>query len=112
MSCGDTQMTYAELDSWSNRLARVLLAHGAGPDRFVVLALPRSVESIVALWAVAKTGAAFAPLDPNHPPERIEHMIADSRAPDRRHHHRDRGEPARDHRLAAARRPRDRAQDA
>ena len=73
-------MTYAELDSWSNRLARVLLAHGAGPDRFVVLALPRSVESIVALWAVAKTGAAFAPLDPNHPPERIEHMIADSRA--------------------------------
>ncbi|HEY5853267.1 MAG TPA: amino acid adenylation domain-containing protein [Aldersonia sp.] len=80
VSCGETQMTYAELDSWSNRLARVLLAHGAGPDRFVVLALPRSVESIVALWAVAKTGAAFAPLDPNHPPERIEHMIADSRA--------------------------------
>ena len=73
-------MTYAELDSWSNRLARVLLAHGAGRDRFVVLALTRSVESIVALWAVAKTGAAFAPLDPNHPPERIEHMIADSRA--------------------------------
>ncbi|MBD0322077.1 MAG: AMP-binding protein, partial [Aldersonia sp.] len=80
LSSAGVSVTYAELDSWSNRLARVLLAHGAGPDRFVILALPRSVESVVAVWAVAKTGAAFAPLDPNHPPERIEHMITDSRA--------------------------------
>ncbi|MCX5046521.1 amino acid adenylation domain-containing protein [Aldersonia sp. NBC_00410] len=80
LSSGGVSLTYRELDSWSNRLARVLLRHGAGPDRFVILALPRSVESVVAVWAIAKTGAAFLPLDPNHPPERIEHMVTDSRA--------------------------------
>ncbi|NMN94232.1 amino acid adenylation domain-containing protein [Antrihabitans stalactiti] len=77
---GDTELTFRELDGWSNRLARVLLRHGAQQDRFVALALTRSVESVVGIWAVAKTGAAFAPMDPNHPPERIEHMVSDSQA--------------------------------
>ncbi|NMN94234.1 non-ribosomal peptide synthetase [Antrihabitans stalactiti] len=77
---GDTALTFRELDRWSNRLARVLLRRGVGPDRFVALALTRSMESVVGIWAVAKTGAAFAPMDPNHPPERIEHMVTDSQA--------------------------------
>ncbi|MBF6171852.1 non-ribosomal peptide synthetase [Nocardia blacklockiae] len=74
-------MTYADLDAWSNRFARVLLRRGVGREVFVVLALTRSVESVVAVWAVAKTGAAFLPLDPNHPIERIEHILTDSQAP-------------------------------
>ncbi|MFC8042639.1 amino acid adenylation domain-containing protein [Nocardia sp. NPDC057353] len=78
---GDLAMTYAELDAWSNRFARMLLRRGIGREVFVILALTRSLESVVAVWALAKTGAAFAPLDPNHPVERIEHMLADSRAP-------------------------------
>ncbi|WP_067813668.1 non-ribosomal peptide synthetase [Nocardia inohanensis] len=78
---GAQSMTYAELDAWSNRFARILLRHGVGREVFVVLALTRSLESLVALWAVAKTGAAFLPVDPNHPLDRIEHVLADSRAP-------------------------------
>ncbi|GGK36819.1 amino acid adenylation domain-containing protein [Nocardia camponoti] len=72
--------TYRELDERSNRLARMLIAHGAAPETVVAVALPRSVESIVAIWAVAKTGAAYVPVDPAYPSDRIEHMIADSRA--------------------------------
>ncbi|MFC3962728.1 amino acid adenylation domain-containing protein [Nocardia jiangsuensis] len=78
---GDLSMTYRELDTWSNRFARMLLRRGIGREVFVILALTRSLESVVAVWALAKTGAAFAPLDPNHPVERIEHMITDSKAP-------------------------------
>ncbi|GAB2710006.1 hypothetical protein GCM10027089_36960 [Nocardia thraciensis] len=81
VGAGDLTMTYGELDAWSNRFARVLLRRGVGREVFVVLALTRSVESVVAMWAVAKTGAAFLPLDPNHPVERIEHILTDSRAP-------------------------------
>ncbi|AYF77614.1 amino acid adenylation domain-containing protein [Nocardia yunnanensis] len=81
VSAGELSMTYRDLDSWSNRFARVLLRRGVGRETFVVLALTRSVESVVAVWALAKTGAAFLPLDPNYPVERIEHILTDSRAP-------------------------------
>ncbi|WP_280329464.1 non-ribosomal peptide synthetase [Nocardia wallacei] len=81
VSSDQLTMTYGELDAWSNRFARVLLRRGVGREVFVVLALTRSVESVVAVWAVAKAGAAFLPLDPNHPIERIEHILTDSRAP-------------------------------
>ncbi|QLY29808.1 amino acid adenylation domain-containing protein [Nocardia huaxiensis] len=78
---GTLTMTYRDLDAWSNRFARLLLGRGVGREVFVVLALTRSVESVVAVWALAKTGAAFLPLDPNYPVERIEHILTDSRAP-------------------------------
>ncbi|MET8654896.1 amino acid adenylation domain-containing protein [Nocardia aurea] len=81
IDAGGDRMTYGELDAWSNRFARVLLRRGIGAEVFVVLALTRSVESVVAVWALAKTGAAFAPLDPNYPVERIEHILTDSKAP-------------------------------
>ncbi|WP_165497174.1 non-ribosomal peptide synthase/polyketide synthase [Rhodococcus sp. ABRD24] len=77
---GDVALTYGELDEQSNRLARVLLARGVGREEFVALSFPRSVESIVAMWAVVKTGAAFVPVDPAHPAERIAHMLSDSDA--------------------------------
>ncbi|PXX64262.1 non-ribosomal peptide synthase protein (TIGR01720 family)/amino acid adenylation domain-containing protein [Nocardia tenerifensis] len=81
VSAGELTMSYGELDAWSNRFARLLLSRGVGREVFVVLALTRSLESVVAVWALAKSGAAFAPLDPNYPVERIEHMLTDSRAP-------------------------------
>ncbi|MFR9749971.1 amino acid adenylation domain-containing protein [Nocardia sp. 004] len=70
--------TYRELDEQSNILARALLAHGAGPEEIVAIALPRGLDAITAVWAVAKTGAAYLPIDPGYPGERIAHMIGDS----------------------------------
>uniref|UniRef100_UPI000B1ED7B1 non-ribosomal peptide synthetase n=1 Tax=Nocardia yamanashiensis TaxID=209247 RepID=UPI000B1ED7B1 len=81
ISSGALSMSYRDLDAWSNRFARLLLSRGVGREVFVVLALTRSVESVVAVWALAKTGAAFLPLDPNYPVERIEHILTDSQAP-------------------------------
>ncbi|CAM4501450.1 non-ribosomal peptide synthetase [Nocardia ninae] len=81
VSAGELTMSYGELDAWSNRFARLLLSRGVGREVFVVLALTRSLESVVAVWALAKSGAAFAPLDPHYPVERIEHMLTDSKAP-------------------------------
>ncbi|MET8877269.1 amino acid adenylation domain-containing protein [Nocardia sp. NPDC004604] len=81
ITAGDLTMSYGELDAWSNRFARVLLGRGVGREVFVILALTRSLESVVAVWALAKSGAAFLPLDPSYPVERIEHMLTDSKAP-------------------------------
>ncbi|MBH0122855.1 AMP-binding protein, partial [Rhodococcus sp. CX] len=75
---GDRRLTYGELDEQSSRLARVLIARGARPETFVALGLTRSIESVLAWWAVAKTGAAFVPMDPTYPADRIEHMVTDS----------------------------------
>ncbi|MFF3222872.1 amino acid adenylation domain-containing protein [Nocardia suismassiliense] len=73
-------MSYRELDEASSRLARELMAGGARPGEFVLVAVPRSLESVLALWAVAKTGACFVPVDPSDPVARIATVIADSRA--------------------------------
>ncbi|MFD4028934.1 amino acid adenylation domain-containing protein, partial [Streptomyces sp. NPDC058576] len=75
---GDTSLTYAELDRRANRLAHVLLRRGAGPDRVVALALPRSAELVVALLAVLKSGAAYLPLDPDHPAGRLAYVLEDA----------------------------------
>ena len=72
------ELTYRELDARSNQLARVLIEYGAGPETAVAMAIPRSIESVLATWAIAKTGAAFVPVDPGYPAERITHMISDS----------------------------------
>ncbi|MDG3015599.1 non-ribosomal peptide synthase/polyketide synthase [Speluncibacter jeojiensis] len=74
------ELTYRELDERSNRLARVLIAQGAGPETVVAVAMSRSLASLTAIWAVAKTGAAFVPVDPDYPTARVEHMLADSGA--------------------------------
>ncbi|MCX4545367.1 non-ribosomal peptide synthetase [Streptomyces sp. NBC_01565] len=75
---GEQALTYAELDARINRLARLLLARGAGPERVVALALPRSIEMVVALFAVLRTGAAYLPLDLDHPVDRLRLMIEDT----------------------------------
>jgi amino acid adenylation domain-containing protein/non-ribosomal peptide synthase protein (TIGR01720 family) len=72
------QFSYEELNKRANRLARLLIERGAGPERFVALSMPRSVEMIVALLAVLKSGAAYLPIDPVYPAERIEFMLDDA----------------------------------
>ncbi|MGW3430396.1 amino acid adenylation domain-containing protein [Streptomyces melanosporofaciens] len=73
------ELSYAELDRRANRLAHVLCAEGAGPERFVALALPRSPEWPAAVLAVHKAGAAYLPLDPAYPAERLAYMLSDAR---------------------------------
>ncbi|WP_239003457.1 amino acid adenylation domain-containing protein [Nocardia panacis] len=77
---GSRTLSYRELDDWSSSLARELIAADAGPGESVVVAIARSLESVVALWAVAKAGACFVPIDPADPPRRITAVIADSGA--------------------------------
>lgn len=76
---GAEQLTYAELDGRINQLARQLLAGGAGPERTVALALPRSVDMVVALFAVLRTGAAYLPLERDYPLARLTGMLDDAR---------------------------------
>ncbi|MFI2230466.1 amino acid adenylation domain-containing protein [Nocardia testacea] len=74
------EITYDALDRWSNRLARVLVGYGVGPETLVALGIPRTVESVATVLAVTKTGAAFVPVDPGYPAARITHMLSDSGA--------------------------------
>ncbi|MFI6363195.1 amino acid adenylation domain-containing protein [Nocardia sp. NPDC050630] len=74
------ELTYREFDAASSRLAWELIARGIGPGDIVATALARSVESVLAVWAIAKTGAAYVPVDPAYPAERIAHMVSDSGA--------------------------------
>ncbi|MGF7087130.1 amino acid adenylation domain-containing protein [Kroppenstedtia sanguinis] len=77
--CEGQELTYWELNERANQLARELIAQGAGPEGVVALALPRSVEMIVGLLATLKTGAAYLPLDPGYPAERLAYMLEDAR---------------------------------
>ncbi|WP_191898736.1 non-ribosomal peptide synthetase, partial [Planomonospora parontospora] len=76
---GGTTLTYGELNARANRLARLLRRRGAGPERVVALLLPRSADLVVAALAVSKAGAAYLPVDPGYPPERIAAMLDDAR---------------------------------
>ncbi|MEV0637364.1 amino acid adenylation domain-containing protein [Streptomyces sp. NPDC050619] len=78
VACGDRTLTYRELDERSDRLAAELAARGALPGALVGVALRRSPELLVGLLAVLKSGAAYVPLDPVYPPERIAAMADDA----------------------------------
>ncbi|MFE7134432.1 amino acid adenylation domain-containing protein, partial [Streptomyces sp. NPDC057638] len=69
---------YAELDARANRLARLLTAHGVGPETFTGIALPRTDDLLVALLAVLKAGGAYLPLDLDYPAERLTYMVRDA----------------------------------
>jgi amino acid adenylation domain-containing protein len=77
--CGDDRLSYAELNSRANRLAHHLIAQQIGPEDLVALAMTRSAQTVVALLAVLKAGAAYVPLDLDYPPERLAYMLADAK---------------------------------
>ncbi|QLE75209.1 amino acid adenylation domain-containing protein [Streptomyces rectiverticillatus] len=76
--CGDEHRTYAELDARADAFARRLAALGAGPDTVVALALPRSAELVAAVLGTLKSGAAYLPVDLDHPAERVALMLEDA----------------------------------
>nr|BFE79202.1 hypothetical protein GCM10020093_018030 [Planobispora longispora] len=77
---GSRRVTYAELDALASRLAGRLAAAGAGPETVVGLCARRSVEMVAGMLAAGKAGAAYLPLDPGYPAERLRWMLRDSGA--------------------------------
>ena len=73
-------MRYDELDRASSRLARLLISQGLGADQIAAVLLNRGPEMIVAMLAILKAGAAYLPLDPEYPQQRLEFMLSDSQA--------------------------------
>ena len=71
---------YRSLNEAANRLARYLRRLGVGPETVVGLCLERSVEAVIGILGILKAGGAFLPLDPEHPRQRLEFMVDDSRA--------------------------------
>lgn len=78
--CGGDVLTYAELDAASNQFARWLIQRGIGAEDIVALSLRKSVRAVVAIIGVEKAGAAYVPIDPDHPVERISYLLNDSGA--------------------------------
>ena len=74
----DQQLTYAELDARANRLAHLLRSSGIGRGDLVGISLPRSIDLVVAQQGVLKSGAAYVPLDPEYPADRLAYMVEDS----------------------------------
>ena len=78
--CGDEQLSYAELNRRANQLAHYLRRQGVGPEVVVGLCLERTKELVVGLLGILKAGAAYVPLDPAYPQQRLAYMLADSQA--------------------------------
>ncbi len=76
--CGQEQLTYHELDRRANQLAHYLKSAGVGPDVLAGVCVERSTEMVVALLGILKAGAAYVPLDPSFPQNRLAHMVEDS----------------------------------
>ncbi|WP_081482891.1 non-ribosomal peptide synthetase [Gluconacetobacter diazotrophicus] len=81
LRCGSSALSYLELNTRANQIAYGLISRGIGPEDRVALCLPPSNELIIALLGIVKAGAAYVPLDPNYPPDRLQFIIADC-APD------------------------------
>lgn len=75
---GRDQVTYRELDETSTAIAEILRGRGVGPGTTVAVATRRSLSSVTAVWAVTASGAAFVPVDPDYPDDRVRFMLSDS----------------------------------
>ncbi|MFF7459763.1 amino acid adenylation domain-containing protein, partial [Kitasatospora sp. NPDC008115] len=78
LEAGDATLTYAELNARANRIAHWLISRGIGAEQLVGLALPRSAEQLAVILGIAKAGAAYLPVDPDYPADRIAYMLADA----------------------------------
>ncbi|MGY9071313.1 condensation domain-containing protein, partial [Streptomyces sp. CAS3] len=76
--CDSVELSYREVNERANRLARLLIQKDAGPERFVAVALPRSADLVITLLAVLKSGAAYVPIDPDYPADRIAYILDDA----------------------------------
>ncbi|WP_285769427.1 non-ribosomal peptide synthetase [Peribacillus sp. SI8-4] len=76
---GGSSLSYEEVNKKANQLAHLLIAKGIGPEQFVALAMPRSLEMVIGLLAVLKAGAAYLPLDPEYPADRLSFMLSDAK---------------------------------
>ncbi|MDN3351338.1 non-ribosomal peptide synthetase [Actinomadura sp. DC4] len=75
----ETTLSYAEVNRRANRLARLIIGHGTGPEDTVVVMMGRSPDLVITLLAIAKAGAAYLPIDPDHPRERVAYLVEDAR---------------------------------
>src|SRR5271166_1741158 len=80
VSIESADISYAELDARANQMARLFIARGVKPGDRVAVLLDRGIETYVALFALLKAGAAYVPLDANHPSERIRFIVSDAGA--------------------------------
>jgi natural product biosynthesis luciferase-like monooxygenase protein len=78
--CGADECTYEELNRRANRLARRLVREGVGPEQIVGVCLDRSIEMVVAVLAILKSGGTYLPLDPAYPKEHLSFVLADAGA--------------------------------
>ncbi|MFI5763594.1 amino acid adenylation domain-containing protein [Streptomyces sp. NPDC051563] len=73
------EVSYAELNGRANRLAHYLIGQGVGPEQLVGMAVPRSVEMVVAILGILKAGGAYLPIDTDYPADRIDFILRDAR---------------------------------
>ena len=74
----DVELSYGELNGRANRLARLLIGRGVGPESLVAVVMERSADLVVALLAVVKAGGAYLPVDPGYPADRISYLLTDA----------------------------------
>lgn len=74
-------LTYRQLNARANQVARLLRSKGTQPDTLIGIMVDRSIGMVVSMLAVLKAGGAYTPIDPTYPPERIQYMLSDSKAP-------------------------------
>lgn len=80
LAADDMELTFAELNIRANKIANALIDKGVKPNDIVAIKLPRNGRLICALWGIIKSGAAFLPIDTEYPADRVEYVLADSKA--------------------------------